>query len=142
MLVLSIIGTILAVIVIVGLCLYFNMHCNEKFSYYFLSRFSLSLIAISATLLLIGYEWYKYSLAEQGDTLNGIILMIIGVCIVLALLYLNIKSTNFIYGILGSILQLGIFLPLWYAGIIFMIIGIVFCFLIGFLVKPVYVVNK
>ncbi len=142
MLVLSIIGIILALIVIGWLCLEFNSYCNKKFSYYFLSKFSLSIIAISATLLLIGYKWYQYSLSEQGDTLNGMIIMGIGIFFALALIYLNIKSTNFIYGFLGTVLQFSIFLPLWYAGIIFIIIGIVLCVLMCFSTKPVYVVNR
>ncbi|RDH46358.1 hypothetical protein [Zooshikella ganghwensis] len=68
--------------------------------------------------------------------------MSIGVLIAIALIFINFKNTNLIYGVGGSLIQLSLFSVLAYFGFFVLILGTVIFILLGMGAKPVYVVNK
>ncbi|MCZ4279598.1 hypothetical protein O4H49_02335 [Kiloniella laminariae] len=120
----------------------FNNHCNRKFGYRFFTMTSFVIVGASLILISIGHEWRLDALKENGDILNGIILMIIGVLISMYLVFKNFKETNFVYGLGGSIVQLSIFGVLTYLGIVVLIITIAI-FIVGNMgAQRVYVVNR
>ncbi len=53
-------------------------------------------------------NWCNESLMNNGDVLNGLILMMIGGVITIGLMSYTIWKTNLIYAILITLLQLGI----------------------------------
>lgn len=65
MLVLTVLGIILALILIISLCIYFNEHCYNKFSYYFFTKPTFFITSASVFLLFAGYEWYCSSLQAK-----------------------------------------------------------------------------
>lgn len=109
MLILQILGAITAAIALFWTLTWFNSHCNRKFGYKFLA--TKPFVASMAAALLIGggHAWYQSSLKGGGDTLNGIILMIIGGIVGTVLVAYNFRRTNALYGLGGTILQIGIF---------------------------------
>lgn len=112
MTVLKIIGIIVAIASIIKAISIFNSHCAGKFHFKFFSTSAFIVAALSVWICGGGYEWYKFSLANNEDTLNGIILMTLSLIILIGLIYYNFKKTNFLYGLIGTILQIGLFIPI------------------------------
>ncbi|MDW8146177.1 MAG: hypothetical protein RMJ48_07730 [Roseiflexaceae bacterium] len=116
MLVLYILVTI-GIIIMVILFIFFiymiimliDEHFEGKFDYNFVRTSFVMTVAV--LLMLSGLHWYNESLINNGDVLNGLILMMIGGVIAIGLLSYTIWKTNLIYAILITSLQLGI-LPL------------------------------
>ncbi|WP_299379146.1 hypothetical protein [uncultured Kiloniella sp.] len=142
MLVLQILGGLAVFIGVLWAFLTFNNHCAEKFGYQFFTKLSFIIVGIAVGLLLIGNEWRLNSIAENGDILNGIILMIIGICIGLFLIIQNFRATNFLYGFGGSIVQISVFSVLAYFGVIILILGVFLSIIASIGAKRVYVVNQ
>lgn len=113
----------------------FNEHCDEKFGFRFFTEGKLKLIFGSTLALFFGVQWYKSSVASGGDALNGMVLGSVGVLGVLYCIYLNFRSTNFVYGFFGSIVQVTLFSILAYLSIPVLLIALVFMF-IGKLPEP------
>lgn len=141
MTVLKIISIILVIIFFIKMISIFNNHCEKKFNFKFFSTSSFIIAATSVALAGGGYEWYKYSLLNNGDTLNGIILISLSVIILCILVYHNYKKTNLLYGSLGTILQLGLFIPIAYIGMPLIILTLIAIIANGARVKPVRIVK-
>lgn len=120
---------ILGIIVLLGSTLaalhFFNEHCEKKFSYRFFTETSFWATSGALALLIMG-NWWRVSALESGDdTLNGIVVMCIGIVVALGLIYFNFKRTNLAYGLGGSVLQLSAFSIFAYIGFAVLIIGLV-----------------
>lgn len=129
MAVLKFIFFVAIVIVILAGIFHFNEHCQKKFSYRFFTSASYITSAVATWAAMAGYNWYEYSNQNGGDILNGIVIMIIAGIIAGALIYYNFKKTNLIYGVGGTALQLGLFIPLAYAStvlVILMLLAVIF----------------
>lgn len=142
MTVLKIIGVIVALVAMGIGVISFNEHCDKKFSYRFFTKISFIAAAASIWALMAGHAWYTSSVDSGGDTLNGIVIMGIGAIILLGLVYFNFRMTNLLYGLGGSALQLGLFIPLAYIGTFFVLLGLVLSIFLFAGAKPVYVINK
>jgi len=81
----------------------------KKFKYNFFDSSNFVLAFISNLFIYFGREWYLEVLEKGGDLLNGMVLMGIGGIGLLLLIFLNIKGTNFIVGVVGSMIQLALF---------------------------------
>lgn len=142
MLVLKIIGGLLILALVLFSLLIFDEHCDEKFEHRFFKFSSFVILAVSVGVIQIGKMWYESSLESGSDTLNGLVLMIVGGLILLGVVLYNLKETNFVYGLFGSTIQISIFgtlalisLPIFAVFAVLSIIG-------SFAAKPVYIVNK
>lgn len=141
MTVLTILGVIALVAIVLWGCLAFNAHCDRKFSFRFFTRASFALTA-AAMLLYGGHAWYASAAAAQGDILNGIILMALGGIAALGLVRYNVRRTSLLYGLGGSALQIGLYAPLLYVGIFFLIPALAASFILLLGVRPVYIINR
>ncbi len=108
MIVLNIIGIIIGIIIFLGLLGALHYFYEEKFDYPFFSRLPLIVIGISSFLLYFGEKWRLSAIETQGDVLNGVILIIIGVAMFLFLCVINFIITGFLFGVITSILHLGL----------------------------------
>lgn len=99
----------------------FNVHCKEKFAYKFFTIRSFIAITLAPCFTIGGYRLYT-RITSDVDTIYGIMLVIIGLCIFGRIVYNNFRRTNLKYGIIGSMLQIGLFI--FIALIIFFIISI------------------
>ena len=75
-----IIGAFFACLVIWGF-IAFNAHTKNKFGYSFFTKFSFLVIGASLLLIGIGNKWQISSLEENGDVLNGTLIMAISIAI-------------------------------------------------------------
>ena len=109
MLVLKLLGFLVAVLAIFlalsSIADAFNAHCARKFGHRFLTIEYFGMWAILLALCWAGSAWYRYSAANRGDVLNGLVLAGAGLAGGIAILVTNIKQTNVIYGVFGTAAQ-------------------------------------
>lgn len=145
MLVLKILGFLAIVITIFTLAKKLNQKFLEKFNFPVFSIANFVFIFIDGLLLGYGKEWYKDAIANNGDKLNGLILLGIGAVLAICIILVYYRQTNFIYGTIGSVISLSLVGLIYFLSsviIALIVIGIVGTILGAFSAKPVYVVNK
>ena len=103
MVVLSIIGIIIGLILIALFIQISNEHSVKVYGYeiFNIGNFVVSMLGYLG--IYFGNGWYTDALKVQGDILNGVLLIVIGVLFLLSVIYLNIKNTSLIYGLVMSI---------------------------------------
>jgi uncharacterized BrkB/YihY/UPF0761 family membrane protein len=110
MLVLKLLGFLVAVLAIVvalsSIADAFNAHCARKFGHRFLTVEYFGMWAILLALCWAGSAWYRYSAANHGDVLNGLVLAGAGIAGGFAILVANITQTNVTYGVFGTAAQI------------------------------------
>ncbi|RQU99893.1 hypothetical protein DF047_33770 [Burkholderia cenocepacia] len=120
----------------------FNQHCLNKFGHAFFTKPAFYLTAVTLVLLVIGGYWRHSAELNHGDTLNGIVVMGLGVALAGWMVYVNIRRTDVVYGIGGSVAQLGLFSVLAWISLPLMALVLFAQFLLIAMAKPVYVVNR
>ncbi len=141
MLVLTILGIIAAFAAIIALLVWFNKKCYDKFDHSFFSFISIISAAAAIALMYGGYHWRLHSLAHAGDSLNGTILIAIGLIMALALIIYSYKRTNLLYCIVGSTLQFSLFAALTYVWVSIAIVCGIFAVLEFWGASPVRIVK-
>lgn len=138
MIVLEIIGGLLVLFLLYGATLEIDKYSQKVYAYEFFTTDNLVIAIIGYALLFGGFLWYKDALGDHGDTLNGIVLMFIGLPFIVALIYKNLKATSLIFGTLATIFQLIVFA----ASTVFILYGVLL--LMAWLsdTKPVYEINE
>lgn len=142
MLILKIIMVIAAISSLVFGLSRFNLHCSRKFGHMFFTKSMFYATATALAFIVAGCVWRQSAVETNGDQLNGIVLIVIGTLIAFAMIVGNIRQTNLVYGIGGSIVQLGLFSVLAYVSITMMIVVLFFQFLMLASAKRVYVINR
>ena len=118
MTVLYIIGALLVIALIFALVAKINAFSENSYKYEFFTWGNLAFTTVSYITLYFGRKWYLTELIlKDGDTLNGLILIGIGVLMILGLLFTHIKNTNFIFGFIIGLLQLVLYVPASILGI-------------------------
>lgn len=138
MLVLKIIAGILVLWFLYWAITTLNQKVIKKYKYDFFEGYLFGLAFVSNLFIYFGHEWYLEAIAKSGDQLNGMIIMGIGVIGLLLLIYINIKWTNFIVGLVGSVIQIALFAIASYFAVFLIFIAA------GLLAntRPVYNLNK
>jgi len=77
------------------------------------------------------------ALERGGDILNGQLLMGIGVIVILIVVYSNIKNTSLVFGVLITIFQQLLYIPLS----VFAFLGVLLALAMASGTKPVYKIN-
>lgn len=142
MLVIKLIIAIAAIAAIVFGVSKFNQHCLDKFGHAFFTKPAFYTTTAALVLLIAGNYWRHSAATSHGDTLNGIALMGFGVAVACWLVYVNIRRTDAIYGIGGSVVQLDLFSALAWVSLPLMALVLIGQFLLIMSAKPVYVVNR
>jgi len=137
MLVLKIIGILAALFVTHLIIDYLNKYTDKKYNYEFIDWNSYFIVAISYVFIFIGEKAYSHAVESSGDILNGQLLIGIGIIGLITMLYLNIKNTNFLVGILGTLFQFAIYGVLAVVGLIALLLAGAFFSQ----TKPVYNLN-
>jgi len=138
MIVLGIIGTVVVLFLIFIVFNFINEYTIRKYSYKFYSIAHFIQIIIGNWIIYFGYDMYVKALKNSGDTLNGQLLILIGVVVILFILYKNFKYVSFFNALILSILQLLLSIPLSIGTFLILIIAV--AFFSG--IKPVYVINN
>jgi len=105
MVVLSIIGIIIVLILIAVFIQASNEYSVKTYRYeiFNIGNFIVSVFGYLA--IYFGHGWYTDAIREQGDLLNGILIMGFGILFLLGVVYFNIKKTSLLYGIVMSIIS-------------------------------------
>ncbi|HIQ27733.1 MAG TPA: hypothetical protein EYH42_04460 [Sulfurovum sp.] len=109
MLVLKIIGILIAAFLVYLLIVKVNEYTIQKYRYQFFNMANFLISAVGYGLLYFGYKWYMNALEKNQDLLNGQILIGIGVILILAVIYYNIKNTSGTTGLAFSLIQAPIY---------------------------------
>jgi hypothetical protein len=120
----------------------FNEHCVGQFGHAFFTKRAFYFTAAVIGLYAVGNMWRHSAQQAHGDSLNGVVLMIIGGLIACWMIFDNIRRTNVVYGTIGSTGALGLFSVLAWVWLPLMAIGLVCYFFMLMSAKPVYVVNR
>lgn len=125
------------VVFILMLIGWINNISQRKFHYEFFSMGNLIATGIAYFLIYFGNNWYMKELAKNGDLLNGQLLIWIGVGIILSMLFIHIKNTTFLFGLIIGIFQLLIYIPATIIG------GFILLVMMAWLseTRPVYRIN-
>ncbi len=103
MLVLSIIGIIIGLILLALFIQASNGYSVKVYGYEIFNTGNFTVSVLGYLAIYFGNSWYMDALKEHGDLLNGEILMAIGGVFLIGVVYLNIKNTSLIYGLVMSI---------------------------------------
>ena len=138
MFVLSIIGVIALIIGIYLLTIKLNQISYKNYNYEFFSLYPYAIFSLMYILLYFGRKFYIEAALRDGDIWNGILLFSFGVIVFIIRFIKNIKIAGFFKGILYTIVQLIIYLPI----AIFGFIAILFAMVVFANSKPVYNINS
>lgn len=137
----------LVIKVLIGALVLFSLYyiisrLNEKaiasFKHDFFSTNLFVLAFVSYVSIYVGHFWYVKELATNGgDPLSGALVMSFGIIGLLTILILNIKQTNILVGVLGTLIQL----PLFVIGSFFAVFIIIAAIAGISQVRPVYNIN-
>lgn len=142
MLVLNILGTVTAIALVLSALATFESHVEKRYRCRFFTKPAFGLLAVVAASLFGGHYWWQQARLAKEDPLNGIVLMVLGVCGVVGVVVWNIRRTGVLIGATGTLLQFAIFAVLAPFGIVGLMLGAVITFL-GFAVaRPVFVINR
>jgi len=137
MVVLTIIGVIVGLIFLAYFIGASNKYSKKVYKYEIFNMGTFIISAIGFLAIYFGNSWYTTALKKHGDILNGELMIVIGTLLLLGVLYVNIKNTSFMYGLIMSVV----------AGIIYAAATplIFFAFLLATAffseTKPVYRIN-
>lgn len=105
MTVLFILGSIAAVLILLLIVNGINDFSEKRFGYQFFNYANLTIISIAYFMIIFGGQWYSEALANNGDLLNGELLVGIGVVILISTLINHIKKTTFWFGTTVGVFQ-------------------------------------
>ena len=119
-----------------------NQRCQSRFGHAFFTKRAFMFTTLAMLLAVIGYTWRDHALYEHGDPLNGLVVMCVGALFAGMLVFENVRRMGAMYGMGGSLLQLGVLGALAWVSLPVMII-----FAFGYVlwmsrVRPVYVANR
>lgn len=137
MMVLEIIGGIVLVLLLLWFVKKINLYSYKRFSYTFFNARNVFIVCSSYLLLFFGSQMYKTALEQNGDILNGILLICFGVVGLLYTLFYNISRTNLDFGLFMSIIQYIIYIPITVIG--FLAVLVLLAFFVN--TRPVYHIN-
>jgi len=109
MIVLKIIGILIAVFLVYLLIVKVNEYTIQKYRYEFFNMGNFLISAVGYGLLYFGYKWYMSALEKNQDILNGQILIGMGLILIFAVVYYNIKNTSRPTGLVLSLVQAPIY---------------------------------
>ncbi len=138
MTVLIIMGVLLVLFAIAMLVIGLNDYSDKHFRYVLFSYEQLAWVGVPSVVGYFSHSSYVSAVAHNGDIYNGLILMTFSALVLLFVIYRNIKSTNLRFGLLGSIIQFAILMPLSFLALI----GILLAIAALAQTKPVYNLNS
>lgn len=135
---------LLLIIFVIGLIIFINFIntiYEEKFEFRPFSKGMFTMQIIISACILGGMMWYDKIKGGNGDLLNPIIIIILGIIILIATIIYTYKKTNLIYGTVANFINLLILFIASYAMILF-VLWCILNIIVIMTAKPVYVVNK
>lgn len=136
MFILSILGVLLSAAAVYGFIEWFNTYSHKEGQYKFFSSEHTMAYVASYLLILFGYKMIENH--WRDDSLNGIIVLAIGIIILILTILNNFKSTKRSLAIKGTLAQVILYVPITVVGLIILAAAVAFFAQ----TKPVYNINS
>jgi len=112
MLVLTIIGVLVGLILLAMFVTRMNEYTQKKYRYEIFNWYNLAAAGLGYGLIFFGRRWYiKEAAIADGDIVNGIVLIVLGVFTIAFVILNNIQNTSLKFGLLFSVVQLALYIP-------------------------------
>lgn len=138
MFILTLIGLLLASAALYGFIEWFNAYTQEKARYQFFSIGNSVAMVFAYGMLYFGNTHMQRALENNGDWLNGALVMVIGISILIGVVVNNFKNTPRKLAIQGTIAQIILYVPIAVCAVIIVIAVVAFFSQI----RPVYSINS
>lgn len=138
MFILSLIGLIAAGLLLYGFIEWFNTYTQEKAHYKFFTMEHSAAMVISYAMMFFGNANMQAALKNNGDALNGALIIAIGIIIFIAVIVNNFRNVPRKLAIIGTLLQIVLYIPIA-IGALIIVAGMVAYFS---QTKPVYNINS
>lgn len=120
----------------------FNEHCFYEFGHEFFTWRAYWQTVIGFCLILVGLFRWNSAAQQHGDTLNGLLVIAMGIAVLIWLVYVNLKRTGLFYGIGGTVVQLSLFYVLVWIGVPVLILVLICQGVVLATARPVYIANR
>ena len=118
-----------------------SRHCRRRFGYSIFSMRGFWLAAIAINLVWWGYYAWATAPLHHAPAYGGIILVALGIAAVIKLIHENVRETNVMYGIGGSLLQLVLFFPVALYGLPLLVIALLFLLFATYKGAPAWLID-
>lgn len=135
MFILKIIAAFAAVIALYRFMLWFNSFTYKEAKYHFFTTYSFGWYAASYVAMYAGYHMARSN--WQGDPLNGMIILFIGLWIFIVQIKNNFKHTRPLVALAGSLAQSILYIPMTLLGLIALFVALA----AASGIRPVFCVN-
>ncbi|MDD2358496.1 MAG: hypothetical protein PHX13_11355 [Thiovulaceae bacterium] len=136
MFILTILGLLIGAFAIHTFTQWFNTFTQKEGNYQFFSSDHTIAFVSAYILMFVGYQLMANN--WMGDPLNGEIILLVGVIVFIITIWNNFQKTNFLLALLGSLVQIIIYIPYAIVGLLVLIAVIAFFAQ----TKPVYNINS
>lgn len=110
-----VVAGILVLLTVAGLVIWgtraLDRFAIRRFRHRFVTWGAVGMVTLMLYGSLVGYGLWKEAVQEQGDELNGLLLMAVGVLAATITLFRNIRRTNLPVGLGGTLVQLVVLAP-------------------------------
>lgn len=112
MFILTLIGLVAAGLLLYGFIEWFNSYTQEKARYKFFTMEHSTAMVISYGMMLFGNINMQSALNNNGDALNGALIIAIGIIIFIAVIIHNFRNAPRKLAIIGTLLQTVLYIPI------------------------------
>ncbi|MBL3961024.1 hypothetical protein H3O04_00715 [Burkholderia sp. KCJ3K979] len=130
-----------AILAVVGGVQQLSRRCRRRFGHSIFSMRGFWLAAIAINLVWWGYYAWATASLHHVPTYVGIAVMALGIVAVSKLVHENVRETNFMYGIGGSLLQLVLFFPVTLYGLPLVAIALLFLLFATYKGAPAWLID-
>ncbi|TAL93122.1 MAG: hypothetical protein EPN73_22355 [Paraburkholderia sp.] len=117
-------------------------HCRRRFGYSIFSMRGFWLAAIAINLVWWGYYAWATAPLHHAPAHGGIVLAALGIAAVVKLIHDNVRETNVMYGIGGSLLQFVLFIPVALYGLPLLAIALLFLLFATYKGAPAWLIDR
>lgn len=138
MLVVKIIAGLISLLTLYLIMKKINNYTHTHYQYVVFDWFNYILVAASYACFYFGHKLYSTALLEQGDWLNGILLIGIGIIGIIFMCIINFSKLPMLIGLLVTVVQLSIYVILSIVGFY----ALIALFILSHGIRPVYNLNS
>jgi len=118
-----------------------DRHCQRRFGHRFFTMRGFWLAATGLNFLWWGYYAWVAAPLRQTSASGGLALMAMGLAAVAWLIHENVRESDLLYGLGGSILQFVLFFPVALYGIPLLVIALIFLLFATYRGTPAWLID-
>ena len=118
-----------------------SRHWRRRFGYSIFSMHGFWIAAIGINLVWWGYYAWATAPLHHAPAYGGLVLAALGIVAVTKLVHENVRETNVMYGLAGSMLQLVLFFPIALYGLPLLAIALLFLLFATYKGAPAWLID-